>query len=239
MTHLDEQQLVQAYYDEADETSRRHLDACDECRAELSRLRDLLESVRDYPVPERDSSYGSEVWGRLVPHLVPHLPPDFASAPPRSTWFRWWKLAPVLAGLVVAAFIAGMLTEQRQAGIPARARERVLLMAMSDHLDRSQILLTELVHENPESAGLVSQRETARELLSENRLLRQSAAQVGDTSDADLLDALERVLLDFANSPPGWSSNDLQMVQQRIDNESLLFKVRITGIDARERGQKL
>jgi hypothetical protein len=29
------------------------------------------------------------------------------------------------------------------------------------------------------------------------------------------------------------------MIQQRIDNEALLFKVRITGADAREKGQRL
>jgi hypothetical protein len=119
-----------------------------------------------------------------------------------------------------------------------KARERVLLMAISDHFDRTQILLTELVHENPESSGLTTQRDKARELLTENRLLRQSAVHMGDVSDADLLDAVERVLLDFANSSPA-SPNSLMAIQQRIDDDALLFKVRISGADAREKGQKL
>jgi hypothetical protein len=139
----------------------------------------------------------------------------------------------------VIAFVAGMLTEQRQAGITTKSRERVLLMAIGDHLDRSQVLLTELVHEDPESGGLPGQRDKARELLTENRLLRQSAVHMGDVSDADLLDALERVLLDVANSSSSTASNDLQTIQQRIDDQGLLFKVRITGADAREKGQKL
>jgi hypothetical protein len=231
MSHFDEEQFVKAYYGDIDDASRQHLEDCEECREEFGRLRSMLDSVRDYPVPARKSSYGSEVWLRVLPHLP--------SEERRRGWFRWWLLAPAFATLVVVAFIAGMLTEQRQTGVSAKSRERVLLMAISDHLDRSQILLTELVHEDAESAGLPRQRERARELLTENRLLRQSAAHMGDATDADLLEALERVLLDVANSSTSTASNDLEMIQQRIDNEALLFKVRITGADAREKGQRL
>jgi hypothetical protein len=234
MIHFEEEQFVLAYYGEIDEVSRRHLEECDDCRAEFRRLRDLLDSVRDYPVPERKGSYGSDVWLRLAPQLNPEPP----AAKSRTAWFRWWVLAPALATLVVVAFVAGIMTGERQTGISVKARERVLLMAISDHFDRTQILLTELVHENPESSGLTTQRDTARELLTENRLLRQSAVHMGDVSDADLLDALERVLLDFANSSAA-SPNSLMAIQQRIDNDALLFKVRISGADAREKGQKL
>lgn len=231
MTHVTEEVLIEAYYGNMDDVSRQHLQECEECRAELERLSGVLDSVRDYPVPERDELYGSDVWARLAPNLP--------AEKPRMNWFRWWMLAPALATLVLAAFIAGMFTGQRQAGISAEARERILLMALSDHLDRSQILLTELVHADPETAGLSNERERARELIGENRLLRQSAMHIGDARDADLLDSLERVLLDVANGGSSSSSNGLQMIQQRIDNEALLFKVRITGADARRRGQKL
>ncbi len=235
MIHFEEEQFVQAYYGEVDENTRRHLQECAACGAEFARLRDLLDSVRDYPVPERESSYGSDVWARLAPCLGPQAPPPKL----RPAWFRWWILAPALAAFVVVVFVAGIVTGERRTGISARSRERVLLMAMSDHFDRSQILLTELVHANPGSSGLMAQREKARELLTENRLLRQSAVHMGDVSDADLLDALDRVLLDFANGSSTSPPDNLAALQQRIDNDALLFKVRISGADAREKGQKL
>ena len=81
--------------------------------------------------------------------------------------------------------------------------------------------------------------ERARDLLSENRLLRETAAHDGDLTHASLLDDLERVLLDVANSPAEMSSEDLLALQQRMEHDSLLFKVRITSIDARHKGQKL
>ncbi len=231
MTHITEEVLIEAYYGNMDDVSRQHIQECEECRAEFERLSGVLNSVRDYPVPERDELYGSDVWARLAPSLP--------AAKPRMNWFRWWMLTPALATVVLVAFFAGMFTGQRQAGISAEARERILLMALSDHLDRSQILLTELLHTDPETGGLSRERDRARELLGENRLLRQSAAHMGDARDADLLDSLERVLLDVANGGSASSSNGLQMIQQRIDNEALLFKVRITGAEARRRGQKL
>ena len=235
MTHLDEEQLVQAYYGETSDAFRRHLEECSECRAGFDRLKDLLDSVADYPVPERDEAYGAEVWARLAPHLP--------LAKPRPGWFlwlsRWWLLGPALATLLTIAFLGGMLTEKRQTGISAKARERVLLMAISDHLERSQIVLTELVHASPESADLADQRDRARDLVNENRLLRETASHMGDAADATLLDELGRVLLDIANSPAAPPADDLQAIQQRIENEGLLFKVRITGADARQKGQKL
>jgi hypothetical protein len=61
----------------------------------------------------------------------------------------------------------------------------------------------------------------------------------GDAVHAALLEDLERVLLDIANSPSEISPNNLVALQQRIEDQSLLFKVRITSADARRKGQLL
>lgn len=232
MSHLEEEQLMDAYYDELDPKLREHLGECTECRSSFERLKELLDSVRGYPIPERGDSYGQEVWARLLPQLP--------APKQRHSWFRWWTLAPALAALIVAVFVAGMLTEQRrQLGFSTKTRERVLLMAMSDHLDRAQIVLTEVLNANPANTDAASERERARDLVEENRLLRQSALRLGDRADAALLDDLERVLLDLANRPAAASGNDLEVLQHRIESDGLLFKVRISSTDAREKGQKL
>jgi len=133
-----------------------------------------------------------------------------------------------------------MITQRdRKVELSARARERVLLMAMSDHLERSQIVLAELLHSTSANLDLTGERDRSRDLLSENRLLRQTAAHDGDLAHAALLEDLERVLLDIANSPSDVSSEDLAAWQQRLDNGGLLFRVRVTSTDARRKGQKL
>jgi len=91
----------------------------------------------------------------------------------------------------------------------------------------------------PPSERTEEERERARDLLNDNRLLRQTAVRNGDVADASLLDELERVLLDVANSPAEMPARDFEALQGRIDDEGLLFKIRITTSGVRFRGQKL
>jgi hypothetical protein len=230
-THLNDEQLMDAYYGEFNASG--HLTLCDECRGRFDRLRDVLDSLRELPIPECDAGYGSAVWTTLLPKL----PKDR----PRRWWFQWWSLGPAFAVLLVIAFVTGRLTERISGthGISERARERVLLISLSDYLEQSQIVLANVENAAPGTSDLAGERDRAHELLGANRLLRQAADRLGDYADAALLDELERVLLDVANSPAHSSASDLEQLQQRIEREGLLFRVRITSTASRERGQKL
>jgi hypothetical protein len=239
MNHFSEEELLEGYYGE--EQLDAHLAECPECRARFAALKEMLDIARDYPVPPRSSAYGSEVWARLAPKLP--------AVKQRKIWFRpfQWAMIPALGTLVLAAFFAGRLMERKgtnfalvpEAGISEKARERVLLLSLSDHLERSQIVLAEIENATPGKDEFSSERDRAHELLGANRLLRQTATRLGDLTDAALLDELERVLLDVANSPPAMEAADLERLQRRIGHEGLLFRVRITSTDSRERGQKL
>lgn len=228
MIHLTEEQLAQAYYGE-DPDGLRHMESCPECAAHFERLKIFLDWLPAIPAPERSGSYGAEVWSRIAPQLP--------GRKPRLIRLRWLAI-PALAALLVVTFLAGMFMEHRQAERSAQARERVLLFSMSNYLERSQILLSELAHADASRAGLHDAREQARELLNESYLLQESAARSGNASDAGLLDELERVLLTIANSSPS-APEEFQSIQQRIENQDLIFKARIAGIDAREKGQRL
>jgi hypothetical protein len=230
MKHLSEEQMVDAYYGEMPEDETRHLAECEECRALFERQREVLDGLREYPVPERGPGYGGEVWTKLLPRLPKQ----------RQKW-TWWMLAPVFAAMLTVAFLAGRWTERSTpaTGIPEKARERVLLLSLSEHLERSQIVLAELANAGPGSSDLLEERDRARELIGANRLLRETALRLGDRQDAAVLDELEHVLLEVANAPDKPTNEDTVRVQQRIAQNELLFKVRITSTDARERGLRL
>lgn len=229
--HLTDEQLMNAYYGEGDASG--HLTACDECRGRFDRLREVLDSFNQFPVPQRDANYGAAVWSKLLTKL----PPDR----PQRWWLRWWTLTPALVTLLVMAFLGGRLWERSSHayGITQKARERVLLISLSDHLEQSQIVLANVANAAPGTTDLADERDRAHELLGANRLLRQAAARSGDFADAALLDELEHVLLDVANSPIRSSAADLERLQRQIENEGLLFKVRVTSRASRERGEKL
>ena len=233
MNHLSPQQLTDTYYGEADPAMREHLQQCSQCAGDYRLLEELLHAVRDMPVPEPEAGYENRVWTRLLPQLPQRKPLS-------SFLFRRpWAWAPALAASLAIAFLAGMLTQQHRhlSGISAQARERVLLISLSDHLERSQVLLTELLNAPPGSLDLAEERSRARDLLEENRLLRQASVKGGEMARSTTLDELERVLLDLANSPPDLSADDLQTLQTRIKDDGLLFKVRITSAGVRHEGQ--
>jgi hypothetical protein len=231
--HLTEDQMVSAYYDGLPESQRSHLADCAECRASIARFEAVLEAARDADVPDRPASYGAEVWARLQPRL-PQKPN------PRER-IQWWQLASAFATLLLIAFVGGMWVQHRREplAISPEARTRVLLIAMSDHLDRSEMVLAELVNADPAKVDLKDEQSRARDLIAENRLLRETALHAGDTQHAAVLDELERALLDIANSPAKPAPADLEDLQRRIENDGLLFKVRVIGANVRQKGQTL
>ncbi len=238
MNHLAEEELVDLFYNllynEGAPLSRAHIDCCAECRAKLERLSGELASLPLIPVPERQDNYGREVWARVRPAL--EAQPGGKRLRAR---LRLWMLAPALATVLAIAFVAGAWTEQQRTAAQAKTRERVLLIAMSDHLQRSEAVLTELLETPAGSIDLSGEREQARNLLDENRLLRQTALHLGDRPHAALLDDLERTLLDLAHAPADTSPADLQLLRQRVERDRLLPKVRLTSASAREKGQTL
>jgi len=139
-----------------------------------------------------------------------------------------------MAVLIVAAFVLGRFSRPpQQLGPPVTAnqqnRERVLLVAVGDHLDRSQMLLVELAHASGAEGDIdiSSERQHALDLAAANRLYRSTALQVGDKKMAGVLDELERVLLEIGHQPSRISAEDLQQIQDRIQSQGILFKVRV------------
>lgn len=217
MTHLNEETLILHHYRESDDPDfvESHLEDCERCREELEAIRRDLADVGSIPAPERGPDYGGEVWRAVAPRLE------------HRTSRSWWLLAAA-AALLAATFLAGRLsTSSGDAIAQAEVRERVLLIALDEHLERSEVLLLELVNADNSEVG----QETARELLLESRLYRQSARQAGDVATSDVLDQLERVLLDVAH---GATPNDALL--SRIEEQDVLFKIRVlqTSVRARE-----
>lgn len=225
MNHLSEEELVLHYYGETDRSE--HVNACAECRENLAALSAFLRACTNYPVPERTLGYEQQVWRRLA------LPT--AKDPLRWSW-RIPALAAAFAAMLVAAFFAGRFSHQASPPIAAATRidsERVLAIALGDHLERAQMILVELANAHPrDEASLADEQQRARELVSENRLYRQTAALDGDAALASVLDDVERALLAIAHSPSNISAAELQRIQHRIEEQGILFKIRVLNSNA-------
>src|SRR5256885_1524471 len=131
----------------------------------------------------------------------------------------------------------GEMASEATGRAAADLRERVLLVDLGDHLDRSQMVLVELVSAGGSTGDvdISTERARAEQLVAVNRLYRQTALSTGDANMASVLDDLERVLVDIAASPSTVSQEDLDLVRRRIDSKELLFKVRVVSSQVRER----
>jgi hypothetical protein len=222
MRHPTDDEIILLHYGELPEASDagRHVASCESCRAERERLAAELAPLERLAVPERGESYGRDLWRRLSPRLERRAP----ARPFFSDW-RPLALSASLAALLAAAFLAGRFWPPRPeaAGPSDRStRERILVSAVADHLDRAQIVLLEFVHGDASEES--RQTRLAEELVSANRLYRQTAARAGERGVVGVLEELERVLLEIAHSPTPEARDALR---RRIESEGTLFKVRI------------
>jgi len=242
MRHLADDELVLYHYHDGDdlETAKRHLASCAQCRSRLDAIEEVLKLVVTPSVPERGPGYGSEVWNRIRAEL-----PELNKR--QQSWLTMprWTWAGVVAVLLVVVFLMGRYSSQREppkniainsnspTEPPAQqVRERVLLLAVGDHLDRSQMLLVELSHASgPGEIDISREQQRAIELTDANRLYRTTAQQVGDTSIVTLLDELERVL---GHQPNSITAGELKKIQDSIQSQGILFKVRVVRSNVRE-----
>jgi hypothetical protein len=228
MKHLNQEQIVLHYYgDAAGESSiERHLQECAGCREEFERVKAVLEGIPATEVPEPQAYLEEKIWLNVRDRLPERR---------RSFFIPRWAITAAMAVLVVAAFMAGHYWP-RHAPVnnPAQSAQvnpqRVLLVAVGDHLERSQMLLIEIMNtDTKDPIDLGDEQQQARNLLDSNRLYRVSAQRAGDPAVARTLDELERVLTEIANSPQELTARDVEEIRNRIQSQDLLFKIRVVG----------
>jgi hypothetical protein len=221
------------------ETIAAHLQACGECRAELERIEEVFQALSAMPVPDPGEEYGTKVWRQIADRL-----PEKRDANWWSAWFAPRRLVAVgvAAALLVLAFYVGRKTGPKTGGEEivdaGKVRERVLVVAVGEHLGKSEMILMELSNAQPAEAGkklinISTAQRRAEDLVEENRLYRQTALSGGDNAMASTLDELQRVLLDVANSPAEVTPAQFESIQKRIAAQGILLKVRVVRQELR------
>lgn len=257
MTHLSEEELIAFRECEGRENAAiaEHLQECAQCRAEFTQLDTELTAVfaalDTLAVPDPGREYGQRVWQQIASQLQSKSQPSLQGAH-GDEQVKWWRTFFVarrvaafagLSALVVMAFLAGRGVKDHRVPDTSNAanlREKVLLLAVGEHLGRSEMMLTELSNTETKKGGaklidISAEQKRAEDLLTENRLYRETALEQGDARIANVLDELERVLLDVAHSPKEVTGGQLQGIRERIDAGGILFKLRVVGADVEER----
>lgn len=231
--HVTEDDLVLHYYGESERPALldAHLDVCAACRARWDELGWALSAVTEEAVTEgRAPAFGAraleEAWQRLAPRL--------ASERKRARVRRLMVPFAVAASLVLAFVVGRRWPAAPEA--PPGGTERVLLVAVGDHLERSEMLLVELVNASPEQpVDIGSEQRQAHELVGASRLYRAAVTRSGAPGLASVLEELERLLVEVAHRPAEISPAELATLRRRIESRGLLFKVRVLEWQVREK----
>ena len=233
MNHLTEEQLIEHYYEESPQPTLivHHLRECNRCTETYAKLRSDLDAIESIPAPARASNHGEQVW-QSIRNVVPVYQHKPQRLTPRFSYLKALSFATACSLLIAVAFLAGRQWEnyQRPPRIQTAAnnptRQPIVLLVLGDHLGRSERFLVALRHgDSGESTAFV--KAEAQDLLSANRLYRESAIKSGDPAFAAALDRLERVLVEVANEPDDASPARLAELQKELNTDGLLFEVRV------------
>ena len=207
MDHVNEEDLVLVYYGEPGvDGVRVHLETCADCREQYQALQRLLNTMDAGAVPERDALYGQRVWAAVSSRV-------------RVRRYTWSALGALAAGLIVG--IGLHFSRVPEPVVPKDdVSARVLQVALESHFESSRLVLTEIV--NGQGQGEMWTRETAEDLLADNRLYRQTAEAEGQLATEKLLEDLEEVLVEVAHAPA--SSEELR---KRIEAKGVLFAIQV------------
>lgn len=243
----------------------RHLEACRQCRDEYAALERVLGLVETgfgtSHVPEPPASYERTVWMNVERRIAEDASRRWWMFW-RAEGFGYGFVPQVALAALIALLLAGTFAIDRavrpstpgvpvgtiasRSGAPSAApagekvddaRGRVLYAAVGEHLQRSELMLVEFnnVEASSRPIDLTPQQEWAEDLVNENRLYRQSAADAGEAQMVSVLDDLERVLLEVAHAPERADGEQLDRLRTRLDTQDLLFKVRVAGAGLRAR----
>ena len=241
MKHLIEDEMTELYYGEGAKEANAHVEACRECSRKYAEFKRSLEGIGEVVVPHRSADYGQRMWETLRPQLIPY---EKKAAGWRG-WMRWKAVTVAVSCtvLLAAAFLGGRYWERsstKKANIAAgpQATQRVVLVVLGDHLDRSERLLVQLEHSrSPDRIQDEQLQVEARELLASNRLYRVSAGNSGDAELAEALDRLEGVLAEVANNP-SLTAGDLKRLRTDMNTRGILFEIRVLQTRHQDQGTK-
>ena len=241
MNHLTEEDLIDLYYGEGNDRADAHVKACRDCSRKYSEYTRSLEEIRPPAVPLRSVDYGERVWEILRPRLVPYEKKT-------AGWRGWagWRVAIAAAGcamLLAVVFLGGRYWERNTAKNASladspQATQRVVVVVLGDHLDRTERLLVQVEHSGSSDRAENAQMQSeARELLASNRIYRVSANNSGDTALAGALDRLEGVLAEIANDP-NLTAADLTRLRDGMNTNGILFEIRVLHARSQRQGVK-
>lgn len=232
-----QQLMADALYDQQDATlqkqMREHISDCADCHGvmlELSKANEELiaagisSGIFD-DIPERAAL--DDIWDKLEPSL------DRIDAE-RFRQSRKWRVSPLAAMVTAVAasvilFVAVTLIDLSGNGSQSDvAGGQLISPQLMDYLDRAQVMLLLVANAESENVSIIPiSNSFARELAFEARVLNTSMDDSFKSGQRKLLRDVEFLLLQIANLDDSNMAEGVALLQNYIEQSSVLFKIRL------------
>jgi hypothetical protein len=214
---------------ELEELDQLHTRWCPSCKKALKQARSLRGALTDY-ASQVDQEADRLLASRTSP--VPYL-----TRLQTKSWQRWlpWLVAAASLLFALALWVfqpRSDLPPSESAYLAALEAEASRLEVLS-YLNRTQMFLISLMDESlpcSEISSLDTDRQIARRLIYQKRLLQPKLASLHLDDIVPLLDDLELLLLEVANSQ---DCADLQLWRSVIRSRSTLMKLNLLQMEGR------
>lgn len=241
MNAINDEDLILYLLDEVTDSDRQRIQSAlasdPALAARVANLSDTL-TASDHWRYEADSGLEQRIWNQVDAGLqsTQQAPEDHQSSL-FNTVLSWFQqpafVFSVVAVAIAMAFISGRLVEHQEmidnpeqmiASLDDEARQNILVQSVSLHLERTSRLMTSIkVSDQP--TLVADEQEWAQRLLTSNRVFKVAARQAQQWRIVTLLEELEPLLIEMANSESADLTNRSQ-ITQRIDDNGLVFKTR-------------
>jgi hypothetical protein len=248
MRHKEAQQLLYEFVrseldHEQAQAVEEHLARCNRCFGELQIIRETIRIVpRRTRKPSDDRS--EQFWARFPEDVEEKArtdrPRPVVSHP---IWDEIWSVITyrrptilTVVGISVLALVAVIVwtysplsqqSDQQLLQVAEGVKSDSLRMEMADYFRKSKILLVGISNismERGEHLDFSTERQAARRLFQQARYLDDRAP---DERSHQLIQALERILLELANMEQRVDLPDVEIVRSGIHQENMLFKIRM------------
>lgn len=228
-----------------------HLAGCTDCSSRYAALRQTRAVVSHRELPTADDEALKGFWDRLEPWLVPPVA--------KPGWKKWlenfpvagWPARPAFAAaaamlLVATGIFIGRINLDSLGGDGHTVSAAVIDASLvadfdaefSAYLERTKLVLLGLENlpsDEVESLDDLSiHRHISQELLLQGRSLRGNVVMRSNQSLNLLIDDIERILLQLANSEDDDVDLTIQIIRAGMEQNALLFNITITELSRDE-----
>lgn len=232
-----QQLIADALYDALDATQQQklesHLQECASCREQYAEIRRAIDTLQAQEVgsglyddiPERVAM--DTLWDRLQPELN-RIDAERYRALPKQRNHRLIGMGLALAAsLALLVAILPLVSNNEETAPPATA-SNLISPELMDYLTRAEVMLLLVANAETQSVSAVPIRQTfARDMALEANILNTSMQNNLNSGQSRLLQDIEFLLLQIANLDSSNMEQGVQLLQQYLEENSVLFKIRL------------